>query len=71
MKQTDDAFTFHMYSRIDLKLYHKWSNFSVSLVLTRNTFCPCIGFISGKYRVSQKIAKNGEHCNVDFQFKLC
>ena len=35
------------------------------------TFCPCIGFISDKYRVSQTIAKNGEHCIVDFQFKLC
>ena len=23
-----------------------------------------------KYRVSQNIAKNGEHCIVDFQFKL-
>ena len=25
------------------------------------TFCPCIGFISDKYRVSQKLLKNGEH----------
>ena len=28
-------------------------------------------FISDKFRVSQKIAKNGEHHIVDFQFKLC
>ena len=25
------------------------------------TFCPCIGFISDKYRVSQKLLNNGEH----------
>ena len=25
------------------------------------TFCPCIGFISNKYRVSQKLLNNGEH----------
>ena len=35
------------------------------------TFCLCIGFISDKYRVSQKMLKNGEHYIVDFQFKLC
>ena len=34
------------------------------------TFCPCIGFISDKYRVSQKLLKNGKHYIVDFQFKL-
>ena len=34
------------------------------------TFCPCIGFISDKYRVSQNLLKNGEHYIVDFQFKL-
>ena len=34
------------------------------------TFCPCIGFISNKYRVSQKLLSNGEHYIVDFQFKL-
>ena len=34
------------------------------------TFCPCIGFISDKYRVSQELLKNGEHYIVDFQFKL-
>ena len=34
------------------------------------TFCPCIGVISDKYRVSQKLLKNGKHCIVDFQFKL-
>ena len=36
------------------------------------TFCPCIGFISDKYRVSQKLLNNGEHYHyiVDFQFKL-
>ena len=34
------------------------------------TFCPCIGFISDKYRVSQELLKNGEHFIVDFQFKL-
>ena len=34
------------------------------------TFCPCIGFISDKYRVSQKLLNNGEHYIVDFQFKL-
>ena len=34
------------------------------------TFCRCIGFISDKCRVSQKFLKNGEHCIVDFQFKL-
>ena len=28
-------------------------------------FCPCIGFISDKYRVSQKVDKNGEQCIVD------
>ena len=33
-------------------------------------FCPCIGFISDKYRVSQELLKNGEHHIVDFQFKL-
>ena len=33
------------------------------------TFCPCIGFISDKYRVSQKLLKNGEHYIDDFQFK--
>ena len=32
--------------------------------------CPCIGFISDKYRVSQKLLKNGEHYIGDFQFKL-
>ena len=34
------------------------------------TFCPCIGFISDKYRVSQKLLNNGEHYIDDFQFKL-
>ena len=34
------------------------------------SFCPCIGFISDKYRVPQELLKNGEHCIVDFQFKL-
>ena len=34
------------------------------------TFCPCIGFISDKYRVSQELLKNGEHYIVVFQFKL-
>ena len=34
------------------------------------TLCPCIGFISDKYRVSQKLLNNGEHYIVDFQFKL-
>ena len=34
------------------------------------TFCPCIGFISNKYRVSQKLLNNGKHYIVDFQFKL-
>ena len=34
------------------------------------TFCPCIGFISDKYRVSEKLLNNGEHYIVDFQFKL-
>ena len=34
------------------------------------TFCPCIGFISDKYRVSQELLKIGEHYIVDFQFKL-
>ena len=34
------------------------------------TFCPCIGFISDKYRVSQKLLNNGEHYIVDFQLKL-
>ena len=34
-------------------------------------FCPCIGFISDKYRVSQELLNNGEHYIVDFQFKLC
>ena len=34
------------------------------------TFCPCIGFISNKYRVSQKLPNNGEQYIVDFQFKL-
>ena len=33
-------------------------------------FCPCIGFISDKYRVSQKLLNNGEHYIGDFQFKL-
>ena len=28
-----------------------------------------IRFVSDKYRVSQNIAKNGEHCIVDFQLK--
>ena len=28
-------------------------------------------FISDKYRMSEKIATNGKHCIVDFQFKLC
>ena len=31
------------------------------------TFCPCIGFISDKYRASQKLLNNGEHYIVDFQ----
>ena len=34
------------------------------------TFCPSIGFISHKQRVSQKLLKIGEHYTVDFQFKL-
>ena len=34
------------------------------------TFCPCIGFISDKYRVSQKLLNNGGRYIVDFQFKL-
>ena len=34
------------------------------------TFCPCIGFMSDKYRVSEKLLNNGEHYIVDFQFKL-
>ena len=34
------------------------------------TFCPCIGFISDKWRVPQ-LLKNGVHFIVDFQFKLC
>ena len=34
------------------------------------TFCPCIGFINDKYRVSQELLKNGENYIVDFQFKL-
>ena len=34
------------------------------------TFCPCIGFISDKYRVSQELLKIREHYIVDFQFKL-
>ena len=29
------------------------------------TFCPCIGFINDKYRVSQELLKNGEHYIVD------
>ena len=32
--------------------------------------CPCIGFVSDIQGVP-KIAKNGEQCIVDFQFKLC
>ena len=38
--------------------------------IQREKFCLCIGFISDKYRVSQKLLKNGEHYIVDFQFKL-
>ena len=34
------------------------------------TFCPCTGFISDKYRVFQELLKNGGHYIVDFQFKL-
>ena len=34
------------------------------------TFCPCIGFISDKYRVAQKLLNNGDYYIVDFQFKL-
>ena len=34
-------------------------------------FFPRIRFIGDKYRASQNIAKNGEHCIVDFQLKLC
>ena len=30
------------------------------------TFCPCIDFISNRYRVSQKLLNNGEHYIVDF-----
>ena len=33
-------------------------------------FVRVIGFISDKYRVSQKLLNNGEHYIVDFQFKL-
>ena len=33
-------------------------------------FFPRIRFVSDKHRVSQNIAKNGEHCIVDFQLKL-
>ena len=33
------------------------------------TFWPCIGFISDKYRVSQELLKNGKNYIVDFQFK--
>ena len=36
-----------------------------------SVFSACIGFIADKYRVSQKIAKNGEHYIIDFHFKLC
>ena len=36
----------------------------------QSVFCPCIGFISDKYRVSQKLLNNGEQYIVDFQFKL-
>ena len=38
--------------------------------IQNETFCPCTGFISDKYRVSQELLKNGEHYTVDFQFKL-
>ena len=34
------------------------------------TFCPSIGFISHKQRVSRKLVEIGEHCTVDFQFRL-
>ena len=41
------------------------------LLYKRLCVLPVYWFYSEKYRVSQKIAKNGEHCIVDFQFKLC
>ena len=40
------------------------------LEIQSETLCPCIGFISDKYRVSQELLKNEEPYIVDFQFKL-
>ena len=39
--------------------------------IQNETFCPCISFISDKYRVCiQELLKNGKHYIVDFKFKL-
>ena len=47
--------------------FHKGGDF---VEIQSETLCPCIGFISDKYRVSQELLKNGGHYIVDFQFKL-
>ena len=47
--------------------FEKGRNF---VEIQSETFCPCIGFISDKYCVSQKLLKSGEYSIVDFQFKL-
>ena len=39
---------------------------ALSVIIQSETFRPCIGFISDKYRVSQKLLNNGEHYTVDF-----